>query len=147
MWSIPSSLWAVTCFEWNVTSSKHATHTLCGLLHHLCDILQSFFMHRRYVAYCVFFVGYCSLCMACYRNRVGFFILYACCTCVMLDVTVAVWAVTCYVWAVIDFTFAVQALCGMSLAKTGNENRKRRQGTKTGNVEKEPIHRTKTRNQ
>ena len=109
MWYIASSMWAVTAFMWTVTASTwaviasmNAVQALFGMLHPLFGILHHLYMiYRRYVS-----------------------------------VTIAMWAITSSMWAVTACMHTVQALCGLfhslcgmlqptcglSLAKTGNED-------------------------
>ena len=99
-------------------------HSLCGLLH------PTRMTHMRYVGYCVLHVG-CCLCVGCCS-------LHACCKGVMMAIKGALWAVASSVWDFAACTHDAQALCGMlhplcglTLAKTGNEDREPMLRTKT----------------
>ena len=142
-------------------SSMCPAPALYGMLHPSCGLLQPSHMTlRRHVGYYILFVGCFSLCVGYFRCRVDCCILHECYVVDMWAVAGAMWDVVSSVWAFTACMHAAQALygllnplrrmlqplCRMLLAKTGSEDRERRQEAKTGREDRERRWGTRTWN-
>ena len=99
-----------TGIMWDITSSMHTAHAICGLLQALCGLSRprcgllqpACMLHRSYVGYCIIYMNCYSLYVGCYWRR--------------------------------------------QRTKSEKEDKKRIKGTKTGNQDRYPKLRTKTKN-